>query len=387
MKSPKLILLAALMALAGGVQAQNQGPQNTAASILASNESLSIRGYSELVYNQQFSTTARYNGKLDAKRFVLFAGYKFDSKTSFVTEMEVEHGNEIYLEQAFLQHKLATNINLRAGVLLIPMGIVNEYHEPTTFNGVERPNVDKYILPTTWRELGMGLQGVVPDANLRYQLYVVNGLKSHDGTNGLFNEVKGMRSGRQKAIKSTISSPNFTGKLDYIGVRNLTLGASFYSGRSQSTLYNGVANTDAASLATADSSAVYMNIVGLDARYQKGALQLRGQLVYNSLSGVAAYNAFTGSELGAAMWGGYAEVAYQILPASSTYKLLPFIRVEAYDTQVNAAVDNVDSDRTEITTGLTWHMSPGAVLKADYQLLTQGAATKNQFNLGVGVWF
>lgn len=373
----------------GALSGQVSNYQNTAANILSNNEALSIRGYAELVYGQPYSATTRYNAKLDAKRFVLFTGYKFDSKTSFVTEMEVEHGSEIYLEQAFLQHRLAPSINLRAGLLLIPMGIVNEYHEPTTFHGVERPNVDKYIIPSTWREMGFGFQGVVPASSVRYQAYLVNGLKSHDGNAGLIDEVKGIRSGRQKAIKSTMSQANFTGKIEYVGWANWNLSASFYLGATQSPLYDGVDKPDAAGMATADSSVIGMNMLGLDNRYQKGRVQFRSQFVYNALSNTTAYNAFTGKTLGSAMWGGFGELAYQILPASNTHQLFVFARMEQYDTQVGApeAIANIMSDRSEWTIGLSWVPSNGSVIKADYQFLNQGGSMNHLLNLGIGVWF
>ena len=369
--------------------AQNTNYQNTAANILSSNEALSVRGYAEMVYGQPYSATHRYNGKLDAKRFVLFTGYKFEPSTSFVAEMEVEHGNEIYLEQAFIQHRLSSSVNLRAGVLLIPMGIVNEYHEPTTFHGVERPNVDKYIIPSTWRELGVGFQGVLPSSSMRYQLYVVNGLKSHDGTQGLMDEVNGVRSGRQKAIKSTASHANLTGKLEYVGFANWNISTSFYTGNTQSPLYHGVERSNAHDMGVADSSVINMNMIGLDSRYQKGRIQFRSQIVYNALGNTDAYNAFTGKALGSAMYGGFGELAYQVLPKSTSHDLYVFSRIEQYDTQVGApeSVANLMSDRTEITTGLSWMPSNGTVFKADYQHLNQGGSVKHLFNFGFGVWF
>jgi hypothetical protein len=120
---------------------------------------LSIGGYGEVHYNQQISGNERYNGKMDVHRMVLFFGYQFNEKTSFVTEIEYEHVKELYVEQAFLNYNIKPNTSIRGGLMLVPMGIINEYHEPTTFNGVERPSVDKYIVPTTWREIGVGVTG------------------------------------------------------------------------------------------------------------------------------------------------------------------------------------------------------------------------------------
>ncbi|MEE9349734.1 MAG: porin, partial [Flavobacteriaceae bacterium] len=135
---------------------------------------LTIGGYGQIDYNQKESD----NGKLDVHRLVMLLGYKFSDKVQFVSEIEYEHVKEVYVEQAFLNYAVKDNFNLKAGLMLVPMGIVNEYHEPTTFNGVERPSMDKSIVPTTWREIGIGVSGRVDDANLKYQAYIFNGFSS-----------------------------------------------------------------------------------------------------------------------------------------------------------------------------------------------------------------
>ena len=106
---------------------------------------------------------------------VILVGYNFNDDVQFVTEIEFEHVSEVFVEQAFINYSIGNNVSLRGGLMLIPMGIVNEYHEPTTFNGVERPAVDNVIVPTTWRELGVGVIGRFPDASLGYQAYIFNG--------------------------------------------------------------------------------------------------------------------------------------------------------------------------------------------------------------------
>lgn len=115
--------------------------QNSAEKLLETQGKLVIGGYGEVHYNQPFNSDVRSNGILDVHRMVMLLGYNFTEKTQFISEIEFEHVSEVYIEQAFLQHKLNSFINLRAGLILIPMGIVNEYHEPTTFNGVERPQL------------------------------------------------------------------------------------------------------------------------------------------------------------------------------------------------------------------------------------------------------
>ena len=96
------------------------------------NTGVTMGGYGEITYNQPEGL----NGELDVQRLVLLFGYKFNDRTQFITEIEFEHVEEVFVEQAFLNYSLNDNINLRGGLMLVPMGIINEYHEPTTFNGV-----------------------------------------------------------------------------------------------------------------------------------------------------------------------------------------------------------------------------------------------------------
>lgn len=386
----KLSILFLLISITQGVLAQDTTYQNTATTLINNSDRLSIRGYAEITFNQRFSSTTQYNGVMDLKRLVTFTGYKFNQNTSFITELEVEHGNEIYVEQAFLNHRMNSWLNFRAGLLLIPMGIVNEYHEPTTFNGVERPGMDSKIYPTTWRELGMGFQGVLPTANIAYQVYLVNGFKGYTKANGgIINETNGFRGGRQKGIKSMYTSPNFTSKIDYVGIRNLKIGISGYMGKTQSELFNNLHQDSSFAVAQADSSVVGLNMFGLDARYQWKNLRLRGQYAVGHLSNTEKYNAFTGSRLGDKMSGYYVEASYNVLPASSKYQLFPFVRYENYNTQVtlNEALNTNASEHVDLTCGVSFFLSQGAVLKADYQKLATGSNEINQFNLGVGIWF
>ena len=139
---------------------------------------LTIGGYGEINYND-FDTGP---SEIDVQRLVLLFAYKFDDRVSFITEIEYEHVKEVYIEQAWLNYALADNTNIRAGLLLVPMGIINEYHESTTFNGVERPTLDNKIVPTTWREIGMGIAGRIPEFSMRYQAYIMNGPISYNGS-------------------------------------------------------------------------------------------------------------------------------------------------------------------------------------------------------------
>ena len=359
---------------------QNQ-QQNAANTILSVNRSkgVIVGGYAQVDYNQPESD----NGNLDVHRLVMLLGYKFSDKVQFITEIEYEHVKELYVEQAFLQYTIADNVNLRGGLMLVPMGIVNEYHEPTTFNGVERPNVDKSIVPSTWREIGLGITGKVDIASLRYQAYIFNGFASVNGEKVLGGS-NGLRNGRQKGAESTINTPNLSAKLDYYGVPGLRLGLSGYFGRTQ-------AEDDVQELEGAD---VGISMVGLDARYINRRFSARAQYIQAKLSDPDKYNILYDTNLGSELKGWYAEAAYNLLPIGKEQKLDAFLRYEQYDTHAatnDAGIDrNLAYNRNEWTTGLSYHIAPGAVVKADYQILDNAAVgneSKGQFNLGFGVWF
>jgi hypothetical protein len=371
---------------------------NIADQLLTNDSKLVVGGYGEIHYNQPIEGTTYNNGKLDVHRMVMLFGYNFNKKTQFVSELEFEHVSEVYVEQAFLQYKLNNSISFRGGLMLVPMGIINEYHEPTTFNGVERPLIDQQIAPTTWREIGFGIAGNILPASLKYQAYVMNGFNGFNGTAQLSGS-NALRKGRQKGADSYISSPNFAAKVEYYGIRGLNIGLSGYFGKTQSTLYNGVDKNNTAALAKADSSVVGISMIGLDARYGIKGFQLRGQLYYASLSNSAQYNVFTANkngvlnDLGSSMVGYSAELGYNLLRTSKTeMQLIPFIRYEFLNTH-NTVESNISEQlayqKTAITTGLTLNLTKGAVVKADMQFVKDAATDKyaKTLNLGVGVMF
>lgn len=354
-----------------------------------------IGGYAQIDYNQPFGDSLSQNGTLDVHRLIIFIGHKFNDRLSWFSEIEIEHVKEIFVEQAFLEYKLTSWMNLRGGLVLIPLGIVNEYHEPPTFNGVERPNLDRYIIPTTWREIGLGLAGNLPDAALNYQVYIVNGPLSYANGDALFRGKDGIRSGRQKGAKSTFSgNPNLSLKLNYYGFKGLNIGLAGYFGKSQSTLYNGLEKNNTAMVAQADSSVVGMTMLGLDARYIHRGFQARAQFNYSRFSNTLQYNTFTGSDLGSEMVGYFVEAGFDMLSLGKDIKeqLIVFTRYEVYKTHQVTTSEisrNDQYNRSDVTAGLHFKPSPRTSFKADYQLFSNlaDANGKHQFNLGVGVWF
>lgn len=368
------------------IQLDPQKQINAAQRILSGNygKAVTVGAYGEVLYNQPEGD----NGELDVQRLVLLFGYKFNDQVQFVTEVEFEHVEEVFIEQAFVNYNVGNNINLRGGLMLVPMGIINEFHEPTTFNGTERPAVDNSIIPTTWREIGIGVNGKFNDISLGYQAYVFNGFKStqSDGENGIkgfLGGANGLRGGRQKAIQSTVDSPTFSAKLDYYGLPGLRLGLSGYFGKTQ-------AQDDVEEL---DGANVGISMVGFDARYAYERFTARGQFIYASLSDTKEYNALTDQNLGSALMGWYAEGAFNLLPVENKQKLFAFARYEQYDTHADTegGLERNDAyNRTDITTGLSYHIAPGVVLKGDYQFrdnALSGDSVKDRLNFGIGVWF
>jgi len=360
------ILLALLFCLTPGFVFS----QNAAEILMNKGDGLVIGGYGEIHLNVNEDA----NNKVDVHRLVTLLGYNFNDKVRFVSEIEFEHVKEVYVEQAFLSYSITDNLNLRAGLMLVPMGIVNEYHEPTTFNGVERPGMDKSIIPSTWREIGFGLNGRMDNASLKYQLYLFNGFKS-DGLGGS----NGIRSGRQKGAEAMWNTTNVSFDLDWYGVNGLKLGFSGYFG--DSNVDEGV-----------DVPGVGISMIGLDARYTKDRFGMRGQYITTSIDGSEEYNTAWESDLGSKMNGWYIETSYNLMGSDKTERLDLFARYSNYDTHAEVAgslTRNDEYNRNVLTTGLSWHVAKGAAFKMDYQILGNEGPDNNTsvINFGMGFWF
>src|SRR2546428_9106751 len=207
--------------------------------LLAAQERTTVGGYGEVHYTN--STGPRTPAVVNLARFVVYLAHSFDDRLAFRSELEVEDakveggkpGGEVGLEQAYLDYRLADWITLRTGLVLAPVGIINETHEPPTFNGVERPGFDHDVIPTTWREIGVGAVGTIPGGGgLAYRVYLVNGLRA-DG----LSAAEGIREGRQEGRQASFANPSFTGRVERArpGVK---IGGAFWDG--------GTADTNAA---------------------------------------------------------------------------------------------------------------------------------------------
>jgi hypothetical protein len=224
----------------------------------------------------------------------------------------------------------------------------------------------------------------------------MNGFNGFDGQ-ARIGGANGFRGGRQKGAESYISSPNFSTKVEYFGFRGLNIGLSGYFGDTQSKLYNNLDKNDEAAIAKADSSVVGISMFGADARYTYKGLKITGQLYYTLVSNTEAYNKFTtgkgGGNLGSSMYGYYIDLGYNVLRHTKTDKqLIPFVNYSNYDTHYTVPAnitDNLTYQKNVITTGLSFFLTKGAVIKADLQFVKNGASDEyaKTFNAGFGIMF
>ncbi len=202
-------------------------------SLLATEDNerkVNVGGYGELHLNKVIPETGLEDpAKFDFHRFVVMLGIQFDEQWSFESEIELEHnkveGNKksgyLILEQAYLQFEPAGQFAARAGIMLQPMGLINEYHEPSTFNTVERPIYHKFVIPSTWFGTGIAVGGNIFNSTVRYDVLLTEGLDDRDYNTG------GIRGGRQKGYKATLDNVLGTVRLDYTGLPGFKFGGSF----------------------------------------------------------------------------------------------------------------------------------------------------------------
>lgn len=206
-----------------------------------------IGSYGEFNYNNNDSSASRPS-ELDMQRFVLYVGHEFNDRIRFFSEIEIEHTfiqdtddggtpGQISVEQAFAQFDIADQMRLNAGILLMPLGILNEIHEPVTFFGVERNPIESQIIPSTFREGGIGLQGAIGSTGISYDALFTTGLNvlavgaSGGSDNSDVFGVSGsspfdIRGSRTQVARTRPRDPALTGRLKYTGIPGLELAAS-----------------------------------------------------------------------------------------------------------------------------------------------------------------
>ena len=315
-------------------------------------------GYGELHYGNTDS-----GNSIDFHRFVLFNGYDFNDKTRFYSELEIEHalsGNgkpgEVELEQAFIEHKFNDTTKMTVGISLLPIGIINERHEPNTFYGVERNNIEKNIIPATWWAAGIGLSQQVSDT-LAYDLFIGDGLNVPITGSKAFL----IRSGRQKVAKAIANDGSVTARVRFSPNNNLQLNASFHY---QQDITQGALGIDATLF---EINAQYqVNGFGLKALYARWDLD-------NKVNAISA-----GRE---EQTGYFIEPSYRF-GQNNQYGI--FSRFSNWDN--NAGNDNSDDDTDQLDIGFNYWLTPRVVFKLDYQDQS-GANSDDGIHLGMGYSF
>jgi hypothetical protein len=374
--------------------AGSYGLGSAASKVYSTPAGVSIGGYGEILYQNfagklQDGTFAPQNNQIDSLRAVFYVGYHFNDWIVFNSEVEFEHSGfsdahpegESIVEFAYLDFLLRKELNVRAGQLLLPMGFINEMHEPPAVLSTARPFVEREggIIPTTWHENGVGLHGELP-GNLNYRLYLVNGLNAANFKAG------GISDGRQDGNKANAERFALTGRLDWHPVLGSTLGFSFY--RANSVF-------ESPHEAPIGPTTIPTQLTDVHAEYRAQGWQFRalyartilGQREIESLgSAVDAY------AVGTKQWGGYLEAGFDLLSHSgSRQALIPFLRWERLNLQAQVArgvlADPVN-DQTVHTVGVSWKPIPQVVVKTDFSQIRNGARTgRNQWDLALGYEF
>jgi hypothetical protein len=314
-----------------------------------------LGGYGE----HHFTHNKDKDDKVDAHRYVLFVSHQFTDTVRFFSEVEIEHGfvedtadgsgpGELELEQAYIAWDFTQGHTLSMGQFLIPVGIINETHEPDTFYGVERNNVEKNIIPATWWETGVMVSGeILP--GLRYDLAVHSGLEIDPAKDGA------VRGGRQKSAKATAEDLAYTGRVVFNGISGLELAASY---QHQQDVTQGVA---------ADGKA---DLYELQVRYQLQGLTLTALSAQWDIDG----NSFVanGSDK---QEGQYIEASYKLTP-----KMGVFVRQSEWDNQANSGTE---TEIEQVDVGVNYWLTDNVVLKADLSE-QDGAKDDDSVNFGLG---
>lgn len=319
-------------------------------------ERTQIGGYGEVHYNN------KENGRtdeIDVHRFVMYLGHDFNDRVRFFSEVELEHSiagddqpGEVELEQAYVEWDYAERQSAKFGLFLVPIGIINETHEPETFYGVERNSVESRIIPSTWWESGVMLGGEIAPG-LRYDLGVHSGFE----TAATGSSALDIRAGRQKSAEATAEEFAYTGRLRYTGIAGLELAVA--ANYQEDLLQGQVAGADTASGLLYETHAVY----------ETGPFGLRALYAQWDIDGDLAQAIGKDEQKG---W--YLEPSWRL-----TEKLGLFARYSEWDTQ---AGDPIDSEVEQFDVGFNYWLVPNVVLKADWADQRNGSG--DGFNLGLG---
>jgi len=336
--------------------------KSTASGAASWAENTQIGGYGELHYNNLDSKK-----EIDFHRFVLFFGHQFTDRLRFFSELELEHSvsgdgqnGELELEQAYVEYDITQTQHVKGGVFLLPVGILNQTHEPPTFYGVERNPVEKNIIPSTWWAGGIEFTGeVFPESipGFSYALSVHEGLDTNAGDN------YAVRKGRQKTSEADANDLASTAQIKWTGIPGVELAAAI---QYQQDITQGN-----------DPTAGDAWLYEAHANIQRGAFGLRALYAMWDLDGDGP------KSIGADEQSGfYIEPSYRITPEWGV-----FARYNQWDNQ--AGSNGNDTEKKQYNAGVNFWPHPDVVLKADVQQQDNEGTSKNDngYNLGIGYQF
>jgi len=361
-------------------------------------EGTTLWGYGQLDYNRPTARPA--DAQFDLSRAVIGFNHAFDESTRLYGELEWEHAiasaedaGESEVEQLYIEHTLAPSYGVRAGLMLVPIGLLNEHHEPTQFYGVERNFVEQAIIPSTWREGGIAGYGNT-DSGWQWDIGLVTSpnLGKWDPTSdeGRASPLGSIHQELQLAKAHDVS---LWGRLNWLGVPGLNVGAAFFAGKigqDTSRQFDGDANFPA------DNSRLLLGEAHV--RWQSGPWDFAALYTRGTISDTQDLNlGFLGqpTPVPKSFWGGYAQGAWRALEWNRS-SLAPFLRYEEFNTGASYAAQPQGLGTPALptqrvwTAGLNYYLNPNVVFKIDYQnfryddvLLNYG----NRFDLGIGYQF
>lgn len=372
----------------------NWGLGPGASRVYSAGPGLSVGGYAEAVYRNRFGDSDE-DDVADFTRVVLYVGYKYNDWILFNTELEFEHASTeddgaVSVEFATLDFLFDDALNARAGLLLVPMGFVNEIHEPPFYFGTQRPEVERRIIPSTWRENGVGLFGSL-DERLHYKLYVVNGM------NAAGYSSSGLRGGRQDGSEARAEDLAVVGRLDLDVTDEWLVGGSYYIGDAgQDQDFTQPGSGTAFKLPN-----TLTQIWELHSEWRYQGWKARALYTQAHVGDAGELSSIlddptdtSATAVAERMLGGYAELGYDIMPlldANSEYRLDVFFRYEYLDTQ-NEIPGGFARDRSQphrlYIPGIQFYPHPEVVLKLDYRKVESWEGqVADEISLGIGLVF
>ena len=369
----------------------HNGMGAAASKVYKAKSPLSIGGYGEMYYASKEDA----DNIADVYRFVPYIGYKFNDNIVLNVEIEFEHGGaqggegEAKIEFMYLDFMLTDAFNVQVGNVLVPMGITNLRHEPTLFNTVQRPNTEKYLIPSTWNANGAIAYGAIGESGFTYNAGLIQALDFNNDERGNKKQIRQARPGSSK--ESTFNNAAFVGRLDYVGTPGLMVGASAYYGSATQGSVSG------ATALMYDVHATYENS-GFKAKAMYTATKLDDA---DKIAGALLPDGSVGADKSIDDADGYyVNVEYDVLNLmNSEYKLPVFIQydyINPTDSVVDANNDSVGVDlaaeSATTTFGLNFFPHEQVVLKADYAMTeykASGTTKKDQdiFSLSLGFIF